>query len=207
MIEECRKVGVGPWKGELPSEEFYDCSLLKNGDRRNVIDKYRYWRHESIVNDLDMCRHNFHIAIENWKHDLNIGTVVRTANAFLAKEIHIVGKKRWNRRGALVTDRYQHIKNYSTVTEFMQWANIEKIDVIGIDNFPDTIAIEKYRLPNKCVLVFGQEREGLSKEMYEACKTTLSITQFGSTRSINAAAAASIAMHTWIRQHIFEQKL
>lgn len=92
-------IGVGPHPLPWPEGERYDPQLLADGDRRNVGDAYRYWTREAIVADLDTRRHDFHVAVENWGHDFNIGSVVRTANAFLAKEIHIVGRRRWNRRG------------------------------------------------------------------------------------------------------------
>ncbi|MET3951363.1 TrmH family RNA methyltransferase [Arthrobacter sp. UYEF36] len=199
------EVGVGPWVGELPEGDHWDPDLLADGDRRNVVDKYRYWKHEAIIADLDSKRHNFHIAIENWQHDMNIGTVVRSANAFLAKEVHIIGRRRWNRRGAMVTDRYQHIRHHPTVAEFVEWAQGEGLAIIGIDIFPDSVPLETYELPRDCVLVFGQEGPGLSPEVHEAAVDTLSIEQFGSTRSINAASAAAIAMHAWIRRHVFNQ--
>lgn len=201
------EVGVGPWEGELPLGEQWDPELLENGDRRNVLDKYRYWSMEAIIADLDTRRHDFHIAIENWQHDLNIGTVVRTANAFLAKEVHIIGRRRWNRRGAMVTDRYQHVRHHPTVEDFVQWAQSEGLSIIGIDIFPDSQQLETYPLPKNCVLVFGQEGPGLSEEIHAAADVTLSIEQFGSTRSINAASAAGIAMHAWIRSHVFNQKI
>ena len=108
------EVGVGPWQGPPPQGEEYDATLLAEGDRRNVVDRYRYWSMEAIVADLDTRRHDFHVAIENWQHDFNIGTIVRSANAFLAAEVHIVGNRRWNRRGAMVTDRYQHVRHHET---------------------------------------------------------------------------------------------
>jgi tRNA G18 (ribose-2'-O)-methylase SpoU len=194
-------VGVGPWEGTWPSEDRYDSDLLTNGDRRNVADRYRYWTLEAIVADLDRRRHPFHVAIENWQHDLNIGSVVRTANAFLAAEVHIVGRRRWNRRGAMVTDRYQHIRHHDSVEDFSGWADAAGLAVYGIDNLPGAEPIETATLPATCALVFGQEGPGLTAEMRRACRTTLSIAQFGSTRSINAGAAAAIAMHTWVRQH------
>jgi tRNA G18 (ribose-2'-O)-methylase SpoU len=203
--ENKAEVGVGPWEGELPDGGHWDPDLLADGDRRNVVDKYRYWKHEAIVADLDAKRHTFHIAIENWQHDMNIGTVVRTANAFLAKEVHIIGRRRWNRRGAMVTDRYQHVRHHSTVDEFVAWAKGEGLAIIGIDIFPDSVPLETYELPKDCVLVFGQEGPGLTPEVHEAAVDTLSIEQFGSTRSINAASAAAIAMHAWIRRHVFNQ--
>jgi tRNA G18 (ribose-2'-O)-methylase SpoU len=194
-------VGVGPWVGPWPADPWYDAELLEHGDQRNVVDRYRYWRLEAIVADLDKRRHAFHVAIENWQHDLNIGSVVRTANAFLAAAVHIVGRRRWNRRGAMVTDRYQHIHHHPTVQSLSQWAEREGLPLIGIDNQPGSSALESAQLPLRCVLVFGQEGPGLSEEMARACGLTLSIAQFGSTRSLNAGAAAAIAMHSWVRQH------
>lgn len=198
-------VGVGPWTGETPAGDQWDPVLLAEGDTRNVVDEYRYWHHDAIVADLDTKRHNFHVAIENWQHDLNIGSVVRCANAFLAKEVHIIGRRRWNRRGAMVTDRYQHVRHHPSVEDFVQWAAEEGLAVIGIDNFPDSVPLETYDLPRDCVLVFGQEGPGLTQEVHNAAQATLSIAQFGSTRSINASAAAAIAMHAWIRRHVFGQ--
>ncbi|UWX98607.1 RNA methyltransferase [Arthrobacter zhaoxinii] len=201
------QVGVGPWEGPLPEGDHWDPELLANGDARNVVDEYRYWKHDAIVADLDTRRHPFHVAIENWQHDFNIGTVVRTANAFMAKEVHIIGRRRWNRRGAMVTDRYQHVRHHPTVEDFVQWARGEGLRIIGIDNFPDSVPLETYELPENCVLVFGQEGPGLSPEVHAAADATLSIAQFGSTRSINAGSAAAIAMHGWIRRHVFGQKV
>ena len=198
-------MGVGPWEGEHPSGDHFDAELLEHGDRRNVADKYRYWSMEAIIADLDERRHDFHIAIENWQHDMNIGTVVRTANAFLAKEVHIIGRRRWNKRGAMVTDRYQHVRHHPTVEDFVAWAKGEGLAIIGIDIFPDSQKLETYELPRNCVLVFGQEGPGLSEEVHQSAEATLSIEQFGSTRSINAASAAGIAMHAWIRRHVFNQ--
>ena len=201
MTEPEADVGVGPWEGEWPVGEQYDEELLRDGDRRNVVDRYRYWALDAIVADLDLRRHRFHVAIENWQHDFNIGSIVRTANAFAAAEVHIVGKKRWNRRGAMVTDRYQHVRHHGTVADLAAWARSAGLVVIGIDNVEGSVPIETAELPRDCVLVFGQEGPGLSDEARAACERTLSIAQFGSTRSINAGAAAAIAMHTWIRQH------
>lgn len=193
--------GVGPWQGELPEGEHWDQELLREGDRRNVVDQYRYWTMEAIIADLDQHRHAFHVAIENWQHDFNIGSIVRTANAFAAAEVHIIGKKRWNRRGAMVTDRYQHVRHHPSVEDFEAWARSAQVTLIGIDNVEDSLQIETAELPRDCVLIFGQEGPGLSPEVRKICQDTLAIAQFGSTRSINAGAAAAIAMHTWIRQH------
>ena len=195
------EVGVGPWEGEWPTGEEYDDELLALGDRRNVVDRYRYWKMEAIIADLDSRRHDFHVGIENWQHDFNIGTIVRTANAFLAKEVHIVGRRRWNRRGAMVTDRYQHIRHHETPEAFAAYLHQLDVTLLGIDNLPGSEHIESIDLPRRCALLFGQEGPGLSDEARAVCDGTFSIAQFGSTRSINASAAAAIAMHTWIRQH------
>ncbi len=194
-------VGVGPWQGPWPEGEQYDAELLAHGDRRNVVDRYRYWSLEAIVADLDRRRHRFHVAIENWQHDFNIGTVVRTANAFLAAEVHIVGRRRWNRRGAMVTDRYQHLRHHESVDALAAYLEPLGVTLLGIDNLPGARPLEGVRLPEAVCLLFGQEGPGLSEGARAACAGTLSIAQFGSTRSINASAAAAIAMHTWVVQH------
>ena len=195
------EVGVGPWEGPWPDDPRYDPELLANGDRRNVVDRYRYWRVSAIVADLDTRRHDFHVAIENWRHDLNIGTVVRTANAFLAAAVHIVGRRRWNRRGAMVTDRYQHVRYHPDAAALAEWARSEDLVLIGVDNLPGAVPIETVQLPRRCVLLFGQEGPGLSESAREHASLVCSIAQYGSTRSINAGVASGIAMHTWIRQH------
>jgi len=195
------QAGVGPWAGEWPTGEQYDPDLLAHGDRRNVVDRYRYWRHDAIVADLDRRRHDFHVAIENWQHDLNIGTVVRNANAFLAAAVHIIGRRKWNRRGAMVTDRYQHVRYHETIEDIVTWAAGQGLDVIGIDNLPGSRPIETVTLPRRCVLLFGQEGPGLSDPARAACSALFSIAQYGSTRSINAGVASGIAMHAWIRAH------
>lgn len=199
-------VGVGPWVGPWPEDPRYDPELLRDGDRRNVVDEYRYWTLDAIVTDLDRRRHPFHVAIENFSHDFNIGSVVRTANAFLAQEVHIVGRRRWNRRGAMVTDRYQHVRHHEDASALADWASAEGLPLIGIDNLPGSVPLETADLPEACVLLFGQEGEGLSEQARDAVEQVLSIAQYGSTRSINAGAAAAIAMHAWIRRHRFGQR-
>ena len=200
-------VGVGPWPGPWPDGDHWDPQLLADGDRRNVADGYRYWRMDAIVADLDTRRHAFHVAVENWEHDFNIGSVVRTANAFLAREVHIIGRRRWNRRGAMVTDRYQHVRHHPTMTEFVRWARAEGLAVLAIDNVPGSEPIETFELPRDCVLVFGQEGPGVSRELIDAADAVLAIEQFGSTRSINAGAAAAVTMHAWVRRHVFGQRV
>lgn len=194
--------GVGPWPGDWPDDPRYDPELLRHGDTRNVIDRYRYWSMEAIVADLDQHRHPFHVAIENWQHDMNIGSIVRSANAFTADTVHIIGRRRWNKRGAMVTDRYQHVVHHDDVAGFIDWAREAGLPVIAIDNVPGSVPIETFALPRECVLLFGQEGPGLSAAALEAADAVVEITQFGSTRSINASAAAAIAMHAWVTQHL-----
>ena len=196
--------GVGPWEGPLPQgpeAAKYDPELLAEGDRRNVVDAYRYWSREAITEDIDKRRHSLHIAIENFENDANIGTVVRTANAFAVDTVHIVGRRRWNRRGAMVTDRYQHLMHHESVEKLIAWAAEEGLTVVAIDNTPGCVPLETDELPERSLLLFGQEGPGVTQAAQDAAVMTCSIAQFGSTRSINAGVAAGIAMHAWIRQH------
>ncbi|MEJ1923670.1 TrmH family RNA methyltransferase [Microbacterium sp. KHB019] len=195
--------GVGPWPGgagQWPQAEQYDPELLELGDTRNVIDRYRYWRMEAIVADLDTRRHPFHVAIENWQHDMNIGSIVRSANAFLADTVHIIGRRRWNKRGAMVTDRYQHVVHHEDVASFAEWAAGEGIPIIAVDNVEGAVPVDKTDLPERCVLLFGQEGPGLTEEAIAAASGHIEITQYGSTRSINASAAGAVIMYEWCRR-------
>ncbi len=194
-------VGVGPWEIDWPTDERYDPELLRDGDRRNVVDSYRYWRRDAIVADLDTRRHPLHVAIENFGHDHNIGTVVRTANAFAVAEVHIVGKRRWNRRGAMITDKYQHLRHHADVAALLTYAASLGLVVVAVDNSPGAVPLETAVLPRQCLLLFGSEGPGLTAEARNGAALTVSIAQFGSTRSINAGVAAGVAMHAWISQH------
>jgi tRNA G18 (ribose-2'-O)-methylase SpoU len=199
--DEEREVGVGPHPLPWPDDPRFDPELLRDGDRRNVLDGYRYWSNEAIVAELDTRRHGFHVAIENWQHDLNIGTVVRTANAFNTAGVHIVGKKRWNKRGAMVTDRYLHVQHHPELADLIAWADANDVSIVGIDIVPGSVPLETATLPQRCLFLFGQEGPGLSDEACAASSMVCSIAQFGSTRSINVGVAAGIAMHAWIRQY------
>jgi tRNA G18 (ribose-2'-O)-methylase SpoU len=192
---------VGPHPKPWPDDPRLDPELLAHGDSRNVVDAYRYWTREAIVADLDRRRHRLHVAIENFGLDLNIGTVVRTANAFAVAAVHIVGRRRWNRRGAMVTDRYQHLLHHDTVEELLACADRESLTVVAVDNLPGSVPLETAALPRDCLLLFGSESTGLTDEARAGATLTVSIAQFGSTRSINAGVAAGIAMHAWVRQH------
>ncbi|MDZ8172948.1 TrmH family RNA methyltransferase [Microbacterium xanthum] len=196
--------GVGPWPGgpdAWPDDPRYDRDLLAEGDRRNVVDAYRYWTMAAIVADLDVRRHTFHVAIENWQHDFNIGSIVRTANAFLAAEVHIIGRRRWNRRGAMVTDRYQHVRHHDDIAAFAAWAADAGLPIIAVDNVDGSLPVDRADLPRECVLLFGQEGPGLSPEALAAASGAVEITQYGSTRSMNAGAAAAVVMYEWCRRY------
>ncbi len=198
LDEDRGPVGVGPWAGERPVDPRYDPELLERGDTRNVVDRYRYWTMAAIVADLDARRHPFSVAIENWQHDLNIGSIVRTANAFLAESVHIVGRRRWNRRGAMVTDRYQHVVHHATVADLVVAS--AGVPIVAVDNVAGSVDVIDFALPERCILLFGQEGPGLTAEALDAATATVSIRQYGSTRSLNAAAAAAIVMHEWVRR-------
>lgn len=198
-------VGVGPHPNPWPDGSQFDSELLEVGDRRNVLDRYRYWKVEAIVADLNTRRHKLHIAIENWQHDLNIGSIVRTANAFNVAGVHIVGKRDWNKRGAMVTDRYLTVMHHPTIQDFSLWATSQSIPIIGIDNVPGSRHLEGSQLPEECVLLFGQEGAGMSDEGVAACSVLYAIEQYGSTRSMNASAAGAIAMYHWALQHLPRQ--
>ena len=194
-------VGVGPHPRPWPQDPRLDPELLAQGDRRNVLDHYRYWRLDEVVADLDSRRHGLHVAIQNWEHDFNIGSIVRTANAFNVAGVHIVGRRRWNRRGAMVTDRYLHVHHHPEVGDLVEWLNQREVAIVGVDNLPGSVPLETTQLPASVCLVFGSEGPGLTDEMVAACQQVVAITQYGSTRSINAGAAAAIAMYHWALQH------
>ena len=193
--------GVGPWQGPPPDDPRYDPALLRDGDTRNVVDAYRYWTREAIIADIDGRRHPLHIAIENFGNDANIGAVVRTSNAFAVDTVHIVGRRRWNRRGAMVTDRYQRLRHHDTTAELLEFATDARLTVVAVDNVPGAARLESTSLPRECLLIFGQEGPGITDDAKAGAALTVSIAQFGSTRSINAGVAAGIAMHAWIAQH------
>lgn len=202
---DTEQVGVGAHPLPWPDDPRLDPELLESGDRRNVADRYRYWRMSAIVEDLDTRRHPFHVAIENWQHDRNIGGVVRNANAFLASEVHIVGRRRWNRRGAMVTEQYQHLRHHATIADLASYSHEHHLTIVGIDNIEGSVPIETTPLPRDAILLFGQEGPGLSPEASKIADLVCSIEMFGSTRSINASVASGIAMHAWIRQHVHGQ--
>jgi tRNA G18 (ribose-2'-O)-methylase SpoU len=195
-------VPVGPHPLPWPDDPRLDRELLAQGDSRNVVDRYRYWSVEAIVADLDTRRSPMHVAIENIEHDLNIGSIVRTANAFNSAGVHIVGRRRWNRRGAMVTDAYLSITHHPDPEDLAAWARAAGLPILAIDVVPGSLPIDEFEMPRGCVLLFGQEGPGLSPQALAGADAVLSISQYGSTRSINVAAAAAIAMHAWARAHL-----
>lgn len=218
-VQAERVVGVGPWPGgpdawprlpgpdgrpggpDAPLDPRYDPELLAHGDRRNVVDRYRYWTVEAVVADLDTSRHPLHVGFENVEHDLNVGSLVRTANAYNVAGVHVVGRRRWNRRGAMVTDRYLHVHHHADVADLFDWASGAGLPVVAVDNVPGSVPIETHPLPRECVLLFGTESAGLSAAALEGAAAVVHITQHGSTRSLNLGAAAAIAMYAWAQRH------
>jgi len=194
------EIGVGPHPQPWPTDERYDQQLLAEGDRRNVEDKYRYWTVAAIKADLNTTRVDLHIAIENWQHDMNIGTIVRNANAFNVAAVHIIGKRHWNKRGAMVTDRYLDVFRHATVADFV--AAVAGRHIIAVDNLPGAVPLSQTQLPANAVLVFGGEGPGLSPEMVAASEQMVMIEQLGSTRSVNVGVAAGIVMYDWLHRHV-----
>jgi tRNA G18 (ribose-2'-O)-methylase SpoU len=192
--------GVGPHPQPWPEDPRLDPELLAAGDHRNVEDRFRYWSLEAIVAELDASRLPLQVAIQNWEHDFNIGSMVRTANAFNVAGVHIIGRRRWNRRGAMVTDRYLHVHHHPSEAEFLDWLAEHDLTPIGVDNLPGSVPLETARLPERCCLIFGSEGPGLTEELVAGCAQLVAISQHGSTRSLNAGAAAAIAMYHWALQ-------
>ena len=175
--------------------------LTVRNDTRNVIDKYKDLSVEEIKKDLETSRHNFHIAIENFQHDFNIGTIARNANAFNAAGIHIIGKRHWNRRGAMKTETYMNVLHHNNVQDFVNWAKENNLRIIAIDNQKGAKNLNNAQLSKGSVLVFGNESDGLSEEMVKACKEMIAIEQFGSTRSVNVGVASGILMYEFVRRN------
>lgn len=201
MSSDAPPPGVGPWAGPWPSGPGWDAELLAAGDRRNVVDAYRYRSVEAVAADLARRAHPLHVAVENVVHDANIGTIVRTANAVGAAGVHVVGRARWNRRGAMVTDRYLAVHHHPDLASLLAFATTHELAVVAVDNTPGSVRLERSVLPLRCLLLFGQEGPGLSDAARGAAPLCVSIAQFGSTRSINVGVAAGIAMHAWVREH------
>ena len=195
-------IGVGPHPQPWPTDPYFDKELLAKGDERNVLDKYRYWKVSAIKEDLDKTRVPLEIAIENLSRDYNMGTIVRCANAFNIQRVHIIGRKQWNKRGAMVTDLYMNILYHDDVQSFKAFMDKEQREVIAVDIVEGAEGLSETTLPQNAVLVFGAEGPGLSKELLSIAKKVVMTEQLGSTRSINVGVAAGIAMYAWVQQHL-----
>jgi len=169
-------------------------------DTRNVVDKYKGLSMEQIVADLDERGVGLEIAIENLERDFNMGTIVRSANAFGVRHVHVIGRRQWNKRGAMMTDKYLHVHYYESVAEFAK-AMVNKV-VIAIDNVPGAVGLSSSSMPPNAVLVFGSEGEGLSPELLASAQEIREIPQYGSTRSLNVGVAAGVAMYVWLEQNL-----
>ena len=175
---------------------------LTSSDSRNVLDEFKGWEHEAIVAELDKRGTGLEIAIENTERDFNMGTIVRSANAFGVRHVHVIGRRQWNKRGAMATDKYLHISYFSTVEEFAQRMKDQGRAVIAVDNIAGSLPLSSATLPKNSVLVFGQEGPGISPELAAIAEKIVAIEQFGSTRSLNVGVAAGIAMYAWVQQHV-----
>lgn len=198
-----RPIGVGPHPKPWPKDERLDPELLANGDKRNVLDRYRYWTSNAIKADLAQKTHTLHIAIENWQHDFNIGTIVRSANAFNVEAIHIIGRKKWNQRGAMVTDKYVNIIYHNSIADFA--ASVKGRRLIAVDITAGATPLSQTVLQENTVLIFGGEGPGISNELLAEVDDLVFIEQFGSTRSINLGVAAGILMYAWMQQNVLEK--
>jgi len=194
-------IGVGPHPEPWPEDARYDRTLLRVGDDRNVLNKYHYWTVAAIKADLDESRNDLEIAIENLQRDYNMGTIVRCANAFNIKTVHIIGRKQWNKRGAMVTDLYMNIKYHDDVASFQAAMDKAGREIIAVDIVDGAKGLAETALPKSAVLVFGAEGPGLSKQLLNVAKQVVMIEQFGSTRSVNVGVAAGITMYAWLQQH------
>lgn len=194
-------VGVGPHPLPWPDGPHFDPELLADGDRRNVADRYRYWTVDAIRDDLDRAPIPLEVAVENWEHDFNIGTVVRNANGFGVRRVHVVGRRRWNRRGAMVTDRYLDVRHHADAASLIADARERDLCLVAVENVEGAVPLESTPLPERALLVFGQEQAGVSPELLHAAELTVSITMRGSSRSFNAGVASGVAMFAWSQQH------
>ena len=164
-------------------------------DRRNVINVYKYWEHEAIVADLDTKRSELVVVCENFAYDFNIATVVRNSNAFLAKCLWVVGRKRFDRRGTCGTHKYEHIHHAESIDEVL--SHYPEHHIVAIDNVESASSINDYRWHKRSVVIFGQEQIGVSNNSLARAGDIVYIPQIGSTRSINVGTASGIAMYDY----------
>lgn len=170
-------------------------------DTRNVTDEFKDMDHDDIVHQLDDRGVTLEIAIENTLRDFNMGTIVRTANAFGVRTIHVIGRKQWNKRGAMITDKYLQVLYYTSPSEFSSAMQQRGMAIKACENNVSSTSIYDADLPTNMVWVFGQEGPGISPELLAVCDEVIHIPQLGSTRSMNVGVAAGIAMFEWSRRH------
>jgi len=174
---------------------------VMENDTRNLVDEYKGMSNEQIFDELSKKRNELEIAIENVNHDFNVGTIVRSANSFNASAVHIIGKKKYNRRGAMCTDKYLEIKYWSEWKDFIQDQRKRGREVVAIENnTPHATGLVNKKFVQKTTLVFGSEGEGITRELLAEADDVRYIESFGSTRSVNVGVAAGIAMYEWARQ-------
>lgn len=174
---------------------------MSEKDSWNVVDSLRGMDVDEIKSQLDQSRSELEVAIENLERDFSMGTIVRTANAFNVQTVHVIGRRQWNKRGAMKTDAYLNLQYHATIDEFVSTMSNEKRSIIAMDIVDGARPLNEVKLPKKAVLVFGAEGPGLSDELLAKADRVVMIEQFGSTRSINVGVAAGIAMYTWMQQH------
>ena len=170
-------------------------------DTRNLIDEYKGLSNEQVFDALSKKRTSLEIAIENVEHDFNIGTIVRSANSFNVSRVHIIGKKKYNRRGAMCTDKYLEIIHHATIEDFL--ATQANRELVAIENnTPRARELHEKQFKKDTTLIFGSENNGITPELLEKAHDVRFIESFGSTRSVNVGVAAGIAMYEWTRQNV-----
>lgn len=189
-----------PW----PDDERLDPELLRLGDTRNVEDRYRYWCVDAIREDMARRSSGLEVAVENLERDYNLGTIVRNANAFNVRRVHIIGRRQWNKRGAMKTDAYLEIVYHKSIDEFLDAT--QGVAKLAVDNVGSTVSLHEVAFPEQCVLIFGSEGAGISAELLSQVDYCVEIPQFGSTRSINVGVASGILMYKWVEDQILSKK-
>lgn len=173
-----------------------------NQDTRNVVDVFKGKSEAEIISLLDDNSIELEIAVENTERDFNMGTIVRSANAFGVRHIHVIGRRQWNKRGAMATDKYLHINYHASTADFVQAMRQAGRVIIAADNITGSTALASTTLDKNAVIVFGQEGPGISDELAAQADKIVAIEQFGSTRSINVGVAAGIVMYAWLSRNV-----
>lgn len=170
-------------------------------DTRNLVDEYKGLPNEQVFDALSKKRNPLEIAIENVEHDFNIGSIVRTANSFNVSVVHIIGKKKYNRRGAMCTDKYLKIVHHPSLEDFIATQNGRELVAIE-NNTPRAKALNDKKFVQNTTLIFGSENNGITPELLRLATDVRFIESFGSTRSVNVGVAAGIAMYEYTRQNL-----